>query len=66
MSRATTPEGVLEAIYDVSSITPPPEDAADVFRGHPLAVTPSGAAVVFHGVWPVITVAVSVAWRLYV
>ena len=52
MSRATTPEGVLEAIYEVTGVTPPPENDADVFRGHPLAQPPRQAAVVFYGVWP--------------
>ena len=28
----------------------------DVFRGHPLAVAPKGAAAVFYGIWPALTV----------
>ena len=57
MSRATTPEGVLEAIYDVTGITPPPENDADIFRGHPLAQPPRYAAALFYGVWPVAALA---------
>ena len=32
----------------------PPEDDESIFRGHPLAVPPKGAAVLFYGVWPAI------------
>jgi len=56
MSRATTPEAVLETIYSLSGITAPTESAEDIFRGHPLAVPPKGAAVVFYLVWPALVV----------
>jgi ABC-2 type transport system permease protein len=56
MSRVTTAEGVLETIYDLAGVTPPPE-TDDVFRGHPLAVPPKGAAAVFYGMWPALVVA---------
>jgi len=59
MSRVTTAEGVLDAIYSVAGITPPQGDDADVFRGHPLATEPRGAAVVFFGIWPVGVLVVS-------
>ncbi len=52
MSRATTAEGVLEAIYAVAEIKPPQEDENAVYRGHPLAIRPTGAAAMFYGVWP--------------
>jgi ABC-type transport system involved in multi-copper enzyme maturation permease subunit len=52
MSRVTTAEGVLEIIYSVAGITPPKEDDDAVFRGHPLAVPPVGAGVIFYGLWP--------------
>ena len=52
MSRATTEEGVLEAIYSVAQIKPPVESNDDIFRGHPLATQPRGAAVLFYAVWP--------------
>jgi ABC-2 type transport system permease protein len=52
MSRTTTAEGVLEAIYQVAKIPPPVETDDDGFRGHPLAVPPRGAGTVFYGVWP--------------
>ena len=51
MSRSTTAESALETIYALAGVTPPPE-SGDIFRGHPLAVAPRGAAAVFYGVWP--------------
>lgn len=52
-SRVTTAEGVLESVFTLAGIGAPPESDEDVFRGHPLAVTPRGAGVLFYGVWPV-------------
>ena len=43
MSRVTTAEGVLEAIYSLAGVTPPQETDEAIFRGHPLAVPPTGA-----------------------
>ncbi|MEI6668747.1 MAG: hypothetical protein WCP29_11375 [Acidobacteriota bacterium] len=57
MSRVTTADGVLEAIYDLARITPPAESDEALFRGHPLAVPPRGANWVFYGLWPVAVVA---------
>ncbi len=51
MSRATTAEAALEAIYSVAQITPPAE-SDEVFRGHPLAVPTTGASILFYFVWP--------------
>jgi len=52
MSRITTAEAVLETIYSLANITPPVESDEDVFRGHPLAAQPRGAAALFYGIWP--------------
>ena len=52
VSRTTTVEGVLEAIYSLAGVAPPAESESDIFRGHPLAVPPRGAAAVFYGIWP--------------
>jgi ABC-2 type transport system permease protein len=52
MSRATTAESVLESIYALANINPPVESDGDVFRGHPLAAPPQGAAILFYAVWP--------------
>jgi len=51
MSRAVTPEGVLETIYSLAGVTPP--ESTETFTGHPLAVPPRGAAWVFYFLWPV-------------
>ena len=56
MSRVTTAEGVLETIYALAGVAPPPR-ATRFFRGHPLAVPPKGAATVFYGIWPALVVA---------
>jgi len=56
MSRMTTAEGVLEAIYSIAGV-PVPVEKDDEFRGHPLAVPPKGAATVFYGIWPAAIVA---------
>jgi hypothetical protein len=53
--RATTLEGVLGDIYGLAgmAVEEEGEDEKDeVFRGHPLAVAPDGAAVVFYAGWP--------------
>jgi hypothetical protein len=52
MSRVTTVEGVLEAVYSLAGVTPPPEKEEAVFRGHPLAVPARGAGGIFYGLWP--------------
>ena len=63
MSRGTTAESVLEAIYSVAGMTAPPESDR-IFRGHPLAVPPKRAATVFYGIWPALVVAAGVFhWR---
>jgi ABC-2 type transport system permease protein len=57
MSRVITGEGVLEIIYELAGLKPPSESDAAIFRGHPLAVPPKGAATVFYGIWPALVVA---------
>ena len=52
MSRVTTAEGVLEAIYSVAGIQPPQESDENSFRGHPLAAPPKNAGFVFYLLWP--------------
>jgi hypothetical protein len=51
VSRETTAEGALENIFALASLTPP-ADTAPVFRGHPLAARPTGAAPLFYILWP--------------
>lgn len=52
MSRVTTAEGVLEAIYSVADVAPSKDAEPAGFTGHPLAVRPRGADVVYFGLWP--------------
>jgi hypothetical protein len=63
-NRITTAEGVLETIYSLAGISPP-EDDQNIFRGHPLAVVPKGAPLIFYGIWPVFAVAAAFfqLWR---
>jgi len=56
MSRVTTAEGVLEAIYELAGVRAPEGDD-DVFRGHPLAVPPTGAPLIFYVSWPALVLA---------
>jgi len=62
MSRVTTAEGVLEAIYGVAGVAPPVE-SGEVFRGHPLAVPPKGAGTIFYVLWPSIFLASAISIR---
>jgi ABC-2 type transport system permease protein len=57
VNRLTSADGVLETIYSLAGIAAPAESDAAVFRGHPLAVPPRRAGVVFYGIWPAIVVA---------
>ena len=59
----TTAEGVLETIYSLAGIVPPGEESEAAFRGHPLAVPPTGAAAVFYGIWPATMIAGALALR---
>lgn len=52
MSRVTTAEGVLESIYSLAGVAPPPETEEAVFRGHPLAAPARGAGALFYAFWP--------------
>jgi hypothetical protein len=50
-SRIVTDEGVLEAIFETAGVKPPADSEAP-YNGHPLDVKPTGAALVFYGIWP--------------
>jgi len=63
MSRVTTAEGVLEAVYFVSGVTAPQEDVEETFRGHPLAAQAKGAGVIYYGLWPVFFAASAILAR---
>lgn len=63
MSRVTTAEGVLESIYSLAKIPPPPEADQAIFRGHPLAVQAKGAGVIFYVLWPSLILASGILVR---
>jgi hypothetical protein len=63
-NRMTTAEGVLETIYSLAGISPPENDQ-NVFSGHPLAVAPKGASLIFYAIWPALVLAAAFfqLWR---
>jgi ABC-2 type transport system permease protein len=62
MNRATTPEAVLETVYQLAGVAPERERDHE-FRGRPLAVTPRGASVAFYLAWPGVVLALMVLCR---
>jgi hypothetical protein len=62
VSRATTAESVLEHIYALAGVTVD-ESEGHVFRGHPLAVPPRRAGVVFYGIWPALILGAGLFYR---
>lgn len=56
MSRIITEEGVLETILNLAGVAPDESEAP--MTGHPLVSRPTGAALVFYGVWPVAIAAI--------
>jgi hypothetical protein len=62
MSRRTTVDGVLDAIYGLAGLEAP-ADTGDIFTGHPLAVPPKRAAAVFYGIWPATLLAAGLLHR---
>jgi hypothetical protein len=51
-NRATAPDEVLDTIYALADVQPAATADDEVFRGHPLAHEPAGAALAFYGAWP--------------
>ena len=64
MSRVTTAEGVLEAVYSLAGVVPPPESEESEFRGHPLAVPAEGAGTLFYLLWPGVFLAGGIVARM--
>jgi ABC-type transport system involved in multi-copper enzyme maturation permease subunit len=54
MTRSTTEPIVLDNLYQLAQV-PPPVRADSEFPGHPLPVTPRGAAVLYYALWPLAT-----------
>lgn len=65
-SRILTQEGVLDAIWDAAGVTAP-EEQEETYSGDPLVARPTGAALIFFGLWPAATSAAALGttrWRL--
>ena len=56
MERSTIEEVVLEQIYKLAAISPPARSDENAFSGYPLAVRARGAAWLFYGLWPLLTI----------
>ena len=56
MERSTIEPVVLEQIYKLAAINPPAGSDENVSSGYPLAVRPRGAAWIFYGLWPLVTI----------
>jgi hypothetical protein len=56
MDRSTIEQVVLEQIYQLAGVSPPATDGEVDFPGYPLAARPKWAALIFYGVWPLITI----------
>ena len=54
MSRSTTEPIVLETLYELAEIQPPPASDEPGYPGYPLAARPRSAALIFYGLWPLI------------
>jgi ABC-type transport system involved in multi-copper enzyme maturation permease subunit len=61
MERSTIEPVVLEQIYRLAGVSPPPHTEGNEFDGYPLAARPAGAALIFYGLWPLATI---LAWWL--
>ena len=55
MERSTIEEVVLEQIYKLAGIKPPARSEENTVSGYPLSVTARGAALIFYGLWPLLT-----------
>jgi ABC-type transport system involved in multi-copper enzyme maturation permease subunit len=62
MERSTIEPIVLEQIYSLAGVSPPPPHTdEDEFSGYPLAARPRWTALIFYGLWPLLTI---LAWWL--
>jgi ABC-type transport system involved in multi-copper enzyme maturation permease subunit len=59
MERSTIEEVVLDQIYKLAAVNPPAGSEENSFSGYPWSVRARGAAWLFYGLWPLMTV---VAW----
>lgn len=52
MSRSTTEPIVLDTLFKLARIEPPPQSDPSGYSGHPLTAEPTGAVWVFYVLWP--------------
>ena len=52
MLRSTTEPIVLEHLYRLARVAPPPAPSESAYPGHPLAARPTGAVLLFDVAWP--------------
>jgi ABC-2 type transport system permease protein len=54
MTHSATEPIVLELLYQLANINPPIRQDEKVYPGYPLATYPTGAAVIYYGLWPLL------------
>lgn len=54
MSRSATEPIVLDTLFKLAQVPPPAPDSDTRFAGHPLAVRPTGAAIIYYFAWPLV------------
>jgi ABC-type transport system involved in multi-copper enzyme maturation permease subunit len=60
MSRSTTESIVLEALFKLAQVPPPPRSGGNEYAGHPLAAKPKAAAWIYYALWPLM---IAAWWR---
>jgi ABC-type transport system involved in multi-copper enzyme maturation permease subunit len=56
IDRSTIEQVVLEQIYKLAAVSAPETNDEPEFPGYPLAARPKGAAWIFYGIWPLMTI----------
>jgi ABC-type transport system involved in multi-copper enzyme maturation permease subunit len=59
VNRSTTEAIVLETIFGLAGIAPPPPEASS-YPGYPLRAQPRGAAAIFYCLWPLLVLTAAV------
>ena len=62
MERSAIDQVVLETIYKLGAVNPPPPSNDTEYPGYPLAARPRRAALIFYVLWPLFTILVW--WRI--
>jgi ABC-type transport system involved in multi-copper enzyme maturation permease subunit len=63
MERSTIEEVVLEQIYKLAAVSPPARVEENAAGGYPLSASPRGAALIFYGLWPLLTMILWWIWN---